>query len=134
MASVDGKKLIQLTDNPEDETETYYHAPTAPVWSPDGKTLAYISQGGIWLIPASGGKTQELVKEAWDPAWSPDGKELGFIGKSHISVITLETGAVRNLVDLMAHGFDAEKSWDLSWSPDGKNLAFFSYKNPNYRL
>lgn len=134
VASVDGKELIQLTDNPEDETETYYHAPAAPVWSPDGKTLAYISQAGIWLIPASGGKPQELVKEAWDPAWSPDGKELGFIGKSHISVITLETGAVRNLVDLVAHSLDAERSWDLSWSPDGKNLAFFSYKNPNYRL
>ena len=41
---------------------------------------------------------------------------------------------MRNLVDLVTHGLDAERSWDLSWSPDGKNLAFFSYKDPNYRL
>jgi Tol biopolymer transport system component len=131
VASADEKELIQLTDDPEDETRSYPHF---LVWSPDGKTLAYISKRSIWLIPVSGGKPKEIVKEASEPSWSPDGKELRFIGKSHISAITLETGAVRNIVDLKAHGFDAEKIGDLDWSPDGRNLAFISYRNPRDRI
>ena len=128
-ASVDGKKLIQLTDDPEDETRGY---PRAPVWSPDGKRLACISKGGIQLVAATGGESRQIVEEASDPAWSPDGKELGFIGKSHISVITLKTGAVRDMVDLKARSLG--NSWGLSWSPDGRNLAFISYKSPTYRI
>ncbi len=130
MASADGKKLTQITDDPEDETLGY---PRAPVWSPDGKTLAYISGGGLWLVPSKGGKPRQISEEASDPTWSPDGKELGFIEKSQLVVVmTLETGEVRNLVDLKANGLD--NHWGLSWSPDGGNLAFISYKSPAYRI
>jgi TolB protein len=130
-ASADGKELIQLTNDLEDETKGGYRS---PVWSPDGKMLAYISKDGIWLVPASGGKAQQVAKEASDPSWSPDGKELGFIKGSHISVITLETGTIRNIVDLKAHGLDPKESGELSWSPDGKKLAFVSYKSPGNRI
>ncbi len=61
-----------------------------PVWSPDGKTIAYLrSVSPEWdtydephlaLIPASGGEptilTKELDRPVNRPQWSPDGKSI----------------------------------------------------------
>ena len=54
-----------------------------PRWSPDGKTLAFIStrEGGpqVWLLPIGGGdarKLSSLPDGASDPIWLPDGSGL----------------------------------------------------------
>ena len=57
----------------------------APRWSPDGRTLAFIStrEGGsqIWRLPARGGeptKVSSFGPGVSDFIWSPDGKALFF--------------------------------------------------------
>ena len=60
--------------------------PTHPVWSPDGKTIAfqnYASEGNfhIWTITPDGKKVTELTSGPFDdrePAWLPDGSGLVF--------------------------------------------------------
>ena len=58
-----------------------------PVWSPDGKTIAFEMWSikddvpekclGIYTIDASGGKPRPIVKgDAREPFWSPDGSAL----------------------------------------------------------
>ena len=54
-----------------------------PAWSPDGKTIAFMSTAGgdhahneIWTIPAAGGKPQQVTTSTTDaiqPSWAPDG-------------------------------------------------------------
>ena len=55
----------------------------SPVWSPDGKYIAFISWtedgGDIWRIPAAGGKPEKLTRaQAFyeDLAYSPNGSRL----------------------------------------------------------
>ena len=71
--------LRQLTNSPAGESQ--------PVYSPDGKFLAFVSgrEGGtpqIWLLPTGGGEARQLTRlasGAWGPVWSPDSKRLAFV-------------------------------------------------------
>jgi len=68
----------------------------APVWSPDGKWLAFaanrhpepdyhVAVCDIWLIPATGGEPRNLTPEpgiAFAPSWSPDGSRIAYIGQT----------------------------------------------------
>lgn len=80
----DGRGRVRLTSTPK-------HSEWRAQWSPDGKSIAFLSdQGGedaktqVWLMPASGGKARQLTKFAEgvdDFAWSPDGKRLALIAR-----------------------------------------------------
>ena len=59
---------------------------STPRWSPDGKTLAFISsrEGGaqIWTLEVATGalkKVTSISTGAGDPVWSPDAKMLAFV-------------------------------------------------------
>src|ERR1700687_5659150 len=52
-----------------------------PTWSPDGKSIAFISnmsgRNNLWLVPPDGGWAGALPlsdQRQTAPAWSPDGK------------------------------------------------------------
>ncbi|MEZ4870326.1 MAG: S9 family peptidase [Caldilineaceae bacterium] len=57
-----------------------------PQWSPDGKTLAFLSTRGekpqIYLMPVAGGEARQLTAckqgVSGGLAWSPDGRQLAF--------------------------------------------------------
>lgn len=58
----------------------------SPRWSPDGKSVAFISTRGgssqIWIAPAEGGEPRQLTTistGADQPVWSPDGRSIAFV-------------------------------------------------------
>jgi Tol biopolymer transport system component/imidazolonepropionase-like amidohydrolase len=59
----------------------------APAWSPDGRTLAYVTWhdrdgGAVMTIPATGGSSTRVTRvpaQYLNPAWSPDGRRLAFL-------------------------------------------------------
>ncbi len=91
--SADGKKLafsamthlfaLDLPNGKPQRVTTGTAREFQPAWSPDGKSLAYVtwsSEGGqLWKVAASGGTPQQLSKSLGvysNPAWSPDGTKI----------------------------------------------------------
>ena len=106
--------------------------PTWPVWSPDGKTIAfqnYAAEGNyhIWTIAPDGRGATELTSGPWDdrePAWLPDGSGLVFAsdrGNDHQYKIWRLAFDGMLLVQL-TQGKGAESQPAVS--PDGKRLAW----------
>jgi hypothetical protein len=106
--------------------------PWAPVWAPDGKSLAVAMYGSIWKIdPASGAGTELTYNRKYhsSPAWSPDGKWIVYTadddGKSiQLEALNVETGESRALPA------DGQMYLDPVFSPDGTKLCYVATK-PN---
>jgi WD40 repeat protein/serine/threonine protein kinase len=92
------------------------------VFSPDGKTLAWVGDDGLvrsW--DAVEGKELRVfgsVGLAWQLAFSPDGKLLA-VASEHsklVKVWNVDTGAE-------VHSWQDAPMWNLAFSPNGKTLA-----------
>ena len=108
-------------------------ADRAPVWSPNGKEVAWFSDaegsGYALHISAQDGlsptRTIDLGEShmAWNPAWSPDGQHLAFVdGKVRVRVLDVTSGSIRT-IDVGGSNWERGKM-PLAWSPDSKWLAY----------
>ena len=70
---IDGGNAKQLTNGAA--------SATAPRWSPDGKKIAFITDGQVWTMEGDGDHKDKVTKistSAAAPVWSPDGKWIAF--------------------------------------------------------
>ena len=131
--NTDGSRQQRLTTKPN----VFF-----PVWSPDGRKVAFPSadrqpwDGGnfdLYVMNADGSGLRRLTHDpASDvaPVWSPDGRKIAFTrshaptegrgpGEFDVYVINVDGSGERNLTgDAMSGG--------PVWSPDGRRIAFTS--------
>jgi Tol biopolymer transport system component len=109
-----------------------------PVWSPDGRRIAYevvnpTSCGPadhdcvtyeLWVVASTGGPARRIASAARFPVWSPNGRQVAFVGKfqtydeTGVPAVAPTTGAaVRLLARKYVQG-------GLAWSPNGRRIAF----------
>ena len=53
-------------------------------WSPDGRSIAYVSGGQLWIADVTGANPRQLTKltgGADGPVWAPSGAWIGFISR-----------------------------------------------------
>ena len=101
-------------------------AGSAPVASPRGQQVAWVSRGQIWGMDlATADKPAQLVAargSASDLAWSPDGTMLAFTSNrgthSYIGVFTPATRELRYLDPSL------DRDGSATWSPDGSRIAW----------
>jgi Tol biopolymer transport system component len=92
-------------------------------WSPDGKRLAYVCDGHIYVVRADGSgrmllRTGPAIALS-APSWSPDGKRIAYAarqgGLPSIYVVDLD-GSHRQMI--------ARDGSFPAWSPDGTTIAY----------
>jgi Tol biopolymer transport system component len=114
--------------------DTYYKQ--GPAWSPDGKTLAYVSDKdgieNIYLMDMATG-TDKRAAASMDaqifPAWSPDGRWMAFQKQDGATMLLeLSSGATTLLAPPTF--FPGRPSF----SPDGKTVAIATVKPYSHRF
>jgi tricorn protease len=150
--SPDGKNLAYVTDASKEEeirtTDSWgrggpkvvkpagasgYHY--APLWSPDGKLIAYADQTQtLYVIPAAGGapKVADHSDQApiRDYVWSPDGRWLAYSKNARTDYSTV---CIYDTRDGKIHPVTGEFTNDYSpaWDPQGRYLYFLSSRATN---
>src|SRR6266481_6161248 len=117
-------------------------ADALPVFSPDGKWIAFASKrNGNWdifAIPAEGGAARQLTYHSGSEipfGWSPDGRNLLFSSKRDTVNNTLYALDVRTLRSEVLCEDYAPIGYP-SYSPDGKTVVYgrygFHWTRPRY--
>ncbi len=90
---IGGGRTIPLSD---DSTAVETHAQ----WSPDGRTLLFLTQGGVSVAPALGGSSRPVVvptptAKVVSATWSPDGQRIAFVRADSVLVSPVTGGGPR---------------------------------------
>jgi Tol biopolymer transport system component len=150
--SWDGKRIVYISnkDNPDYDVLNVYQQEegqgfiyimnadgsdqrritkgTQPCLSPDGKTLAFVRNGVIWLHDMESGKEAQATPRNWraavNPAWSPDGKKVLMNAKivAGWRIATVEFRSGLNVGPARALGSAA--GCNPEWTSDGKRIVY----------
>jgi Tol biopolymer transport system component len=119
--SLDGEHQRRLTDS--------QNINITPVWSPDGKAIAYVTlaspgatdNSGIYVLNADGSEKRKVSKiGGYEVSWSPDGKWLLIPTAADLYLASANGGNSVNLTRGRGRPLEAV------FTPDGKEVAFRS--------
>jgi Tol biopolymer transport system component len=106
-------------------------------WSPDSRTIAFIVNQELYVVPADGSARAVRIAGASccdEPAWSPDSRwiaavraegEHADVPVGHVFVVRPDGSGEREIDG------DIARSYDPAWSPDANHLAFRGHDNDN---
>jgi dipeptidyl aminopeptidase/acylaminoacyl peptidase len=100
----------------------------SPRWSPDGATLAFVSDrsgyANIWTMAAEGGEPRPLAPEDFEqgePRWSPDGRRIAYTRNQDADIQIMVTEIASGRSERLSTERGVHNG--LSWSRDGERIV-----------
>ena len=129
-----GGQAFQLTTSPSYDSK--------PVWSPDGKTIAFLSDRNgnfdVYTVPVKGGVAHRVTTNSASEqplAFSPDGKELYFTAQLQKSAKNVQFASswITELYKVPVEGGRPEQVvavpvGSMSFDKDGKSFLYYDRK------
>jgi tricorn protease len=109
-----------------------------PVWSPDGKWIAYADQTqSLYLLPAAGGERRTVdhceQEEIHEYAWSPDGRWLAYTKYNANDYGDIFIYDTQEQTRQQVTGWSTDDRTP-AWDPQGRYLYFLSDRTMNPML
>ena len=116
-----------------------------PVWSPDGRRIAFESNWQVNVMNADGSGQQRLTRNGgrnFAPAWSPGGQQIAFERRLGRKKYGPCSGCGRaSTFEIHVMNADGSGQQRLTtrgampgWSPDGRTIAFMSERDGNAEI
>ncbi|MBA2953728.1 hypothetical protein GON03_05320 [Nocardioides sp. MAH-18] len=137
VADADGRNAVKIADGaPSEYGDCGGYWGEGPLWSPDGRYLAYRGDGGeaisetntcdrtVNISDSTGNPVASFPGDGWAIAWSPDSTRVAvwddFYGSAKLEIYGLD--GVRQAVLPMPSDWAMPGDVDPVWSPDGTSL------------
>jgi Tol biopolymer transport system component len=98
-----------------------------PAWSPDGRSVAYLSgsSSSLCIREFALGKRRCFGRSEGHPSWSPDSRRLAYMAAGNRRAITLLDVRTQRTTSLPLTTDDPQETvGQPAWSPDGRKIAF----------
>ena len=114
----EGYNLIRIVDADSGTDRLYPIAPhtslsdrydSGPVWSPDGRHLALVSESALWLLPVRpdgtpDGEPRRMTDESADhPSWSGDSRTVLYLSAGRLRSLDVHSGKARTVRVALHH-------------------------------
>lgn len=127
----DGKEPLRLTFNPASTLAAFPPTDSHPIWSPDGKKIAFMSMRDndngvdVYVLNADGKQQKRLthsgVISSEALAWSPDSKKLALVESGALTLFDVSSGSSSKILN------DIPST--ITWAPDGKKILLGGFLN-----
>lgn len=136
VADPDGSNPVRIADGAADERGCANYWAEGPMWSPDGRYLAYRgpATGGdraasdcsvgetVYISDSTGRRLTSFPAEGWSVAWSPDSTRVAVWVKFGGNIGIFGLDGVRRALLTLAPECSLGGDFDPVWSPDGASL------------